>query len=131
MTESGKYILVVEDNDLNYQLVEAILAKTGCTVARAVNGQEAIEMARKHVPLLIYMDIQLPLLDGLSATRILRGTPETQVVPIIALTALAMKGDEEKALAAGCDGVLTKPISPKLLREVTQRYLSPSASPLV
>ncbi|MDE3077859.1 MAG: response regulator [Chloroflexota bacterium] len=119
-------VLVVEDNDLNYQLVAFVLSRLGLSVLRAADAEAALDLATSERPDLIYMDIQLPGTDGLEVTRRLKASSATCNVPVIALTAFAMVGDEEKALAAGCDGYLTKPVSPQQLRAVTQRFLRQS-----
>jgi CheY-like chemotaxis protein len=124
---AGNRVLVVEDNDLNFRLVQFVLVKLGVEVDRAKTGPEAIEMAAQQVPDLIYMDIHLPGMDGLEVTRRLRSVEATSRVPIVALTALAMSGDEARALEAGCDGYLTKPVSAQDLRENVNRYLSVQA----
>ena len=116
-------VLVVEDNDVNYALVQAVLSKLRCEVFRAVTGEEAIAAAVALVPDLVYMDIQLPRSDGLEVTRRLRGNAVTSGIPIVALTAQAMAGDRERALAAGCDAYLSKPVSIALLEDTTRRFL--------
>ncbi len=103
-------ILLVEDNEMNRDMLSRRLKRKGYDVAMAVDGREGIEMARTGEYDLILMDMSLPEVDGWEATRQLRATPETEGVPIIALTAHAMAGDREKALEAGCDDYDTKPI---------------------
>ncbi|MCX6916371.1 MAG: response regulator [Verrucomicrobia bacterium] len=103
-------ILVVEDNALNLELVTDLLEANGFEVLPAQTAEEGIELACRCAPDLILMDVSLPGLDGLAATKALRADPETRHLPIIALTAHAMKGDEQVALDAGCDGYLAKPI---------------------
>ncbi len=103
-------ILVVEDNPANMKLVASLLGKEGYEVLRATDAPGGIAMAREQLPGLILMDIQLPGMDGLAATHLLKEDPATKHIPVIALTAFAMKGDEEKMLAAGCDGYIAKPI---------------------
>lgn len=119
-------VLVVEDNDMNFTLVQFVLQRLGVEVARAKTGPEALEMAAAKAPDLIYMDIHLPGMDGLEVTRQLRSQETTQHIPIVALTALAMVGDQERALAAGCDGYLTKPVSANQLRDSVNQYLGES-----
>ncbi|MHB8618273.1 MAG: response regulator [Chloroflexota bacterium] len=116
-------VLVVEDNDLSYELVRFILSNMGLAVLRTSHGDELLGVVTTEHPDLIYMDIQLPGIDGLELTRRLKADRATQHVPVIALTAFAMVGDEEKALAAGCAAYLTKPVSPHQLRDTTQRFL--------
>lgn len=103
-------ILVVEDNATNRKLALLLLRKAGHTVLEAADADSGIACARAECPDLILMDIQLPDLDGLSATRLLKADPATQRCPVIALTAFAMRGDEERVRAAGCDGYIAKPI---------------------
>jgi CheY-like chemotaxis protein len=105
-----KRILVVEDNPLNLELVTDLLQAAGFIVCPANTAEEALRSARELSPDLVLMDLSLPGLDGLAATRALRADPATHHLTIIALTAHAMKGDEALALDAGCDGYLTKPI---------------------
>jgi len=121
---TGRRVLVAEDNDANYVLVQAVLRKLGCEVLRATTGEEAIAAATSGLPDLVYMDIQLPPPNGLEVTRRLRSNQTTRDIPIVALTAQAMVGDQEGALAAGCDAYLTKPVSMQLLEETTERFLN-------
>ena len=103
-------ILLVEDNELNRDMLSRRLARSGYEVAVAVDGAQGIEMARSLTPDVILMDIGLPGIDGLEATRRLKAEPGTSAIPIVALTANAMAGDQEQALAAGCDEYDTKPV---------------------
>ncbi len=103
-------ILVVEDNPTNMKLAVFILEKAGNEVLQATDAEEGIQLAHKRMPELILMDVHLPGMDGLAATRLLKGDATTNGIKIVALTALAMSGDREKAEAAGCDGYITKPI---------------------
>jgi CheY-like chemotaxis protein len=116
-------ILVVEDNPLNLELVRDILVGAGYVVVEAEDGETGLELARREKPDLILMDIQLPGLDGLEATRRMRADPELAAVPILALTAHAMRGEEERALAAGCDGFITKPIRLKEFSALVAAHL--------
>ena len=102
-------ILVVEDNAANARLAEFLLRKAGHEVLVAEDAATGIALAKEKRPDLLLMDIQLPGMDGLEATRLLKADPATSKIPVIALTALAMKGDAERILAAGCDGYLAKP----------------------
>jgi CheY-like chemotaxis protein len=112
-------ILLVEDNDMNRDMLSRRLLKKGYDLVIAVDGEQAIEMARTEAPDLILMDISLPSLDGWEATRRLKVRPETQAIPIIALTAHAMAGDREKCLEVGCDDYDTKPVEfPRLLGKI-------------
>jgi two-component system, cell cycle response regulator DivK len=103
-------ILLVEDNELNRDMLSRRLSRRGYQVEVAVNGAQGIEMARSLAPDLILMDVGLPGIDGLEATRRLKAEPGTSAIPIVALTANAMFGDQEEALAAGCDEYDTKPV---------------------
>jgi two-component system, cell cycle response regulator DivK len=107
---AGEKILLVEDNPVNRRLAVFLLRSQGYDVREATTALEAFEMARTERPDLIVMDIQLPGMDGLEATRKIKERPATADIPIIAVTSYAMKGDREKALAAGCAGYVTKPI---------------------
>jgi CheY-like chemotaxis protein len=103
-------ILLVEDNEMNRDMLSRRLAKRGYEVAIAVDGEQGLAMARSDPPVLVLMDMSLPGLDGWEASRQLKAMPETRGIPIIALTAHAMAGDREKAIAAGCDDFDTKPV---------------------
>jgi CheY-like chemotaxis protein len=103
-------ILLVEDNEMNRDMLSRRLLRRGYEVLVAEDGVAGVSMARSETPDLILMDMSLPVLDGWEATRQIKATPETQAIPIIALTAHAMAGDEEKALGAGCDAYETKPV---------------------
>jgi len=103
-------ILLVEDNEMNRDMLSRRLVKRGYEVVVAVDGQEGVARARAEAPALILMDMSLPVLDGWEATRELRADPATRSIPVIALTAHAMAGDRERALAVGCDDFDTKPI---------------------
>ncbi len=103
-------ILLVEDNDDNWDMLSRRLERRGYEVVRASDGREAVEMAATVAPDLILMDVNLPVMDGLEATRQIRATAAGEKVPIIALTAHAMAGDRDKAIAAGCDDYDTKPV---------------------
>ena len=122
-------ILVVEDNPLNMELTADILGAAGYTVLRAENAERGIALAREESPALILMDISLPGMDGLSAVEILREETETRTIPVVALTAHAMKGDEEKALVAGCDGYITKPIDTRALPGEVAGFIRPIDAP--
>lgn len=103
-------ILVIEDNATNMRLTVLLLQREGHEILEASDAEEGIGLARAQLPQLILMDVQLPGMDGLAATRLLKGDPATRKIKIVALTALAMSGDREKIEAAGCDGYITKPI---------------------
>ncbi len=112
-------ILLVEDNQMNRDMLSRRLARKGYEVVIAIDGQQGVEMARSETPDLILMDMSLPVVDGWEATRQLKSAPETQAIPVIALTAHAMAGDREKAVEAGCNDYDTKPIElPRLLEKI-------------
>ena len=113
-------ILLVEDNEANRDMLSRRLVRKGYVVVMALDGHQAVEMASSERPDLILMDMSLPELDGWEATRQIKATAETSMIPVIALTAHAMSGDREKALEAGCDDYDTKPIDlPRLLEKMT------------
>jgi CheY-like chemotaxis protein len=116
-------ILLVEDNEMNRDMLSRRLTRKGYEVAIAVDGEQGVAMARSESPDLILMDMSLPVLDGWEATRQLKAAPETQAIPVIALTAHAMAGDREKAVEAGCDDYDIKPIEMPRLLEKIQRLL--------
>lgn len=107
---NNQTILVVDDNPTNLKLAGDLLEFEGYDVLRAPGATEVQDFLKKKQPALILMDIQMPGMDGLTLTRLIKSDPENRTIPIVAMTAFAMKGDEEKALAAGCDGYITKPI---------------------
>jgi CheY-like chemotaxis protein len=112
-------ILLIEDNEMNRDMLSRRLQRRGYEVAIALDGEQGLAMARTDVPALILMDMSLPGIDGWEATRQLKAMPETRRIPVIALTAHAMSGDREKALAAGCDDFDTKPIElPRLIEKI-------------
>lgn len=120
---AGKRILIVEDNPISLDLVYDLLEISGYQVDKATDGFEALKLVKEKPYDLILMDIQLPGLDGLSATRILKEDPETKDIPVVALTAHAMEGDDEKALNAGCDGYIPKPIDTRSFVKAVAMYL--------
>jgi CheY-like chemotaxis protein len=103
-------LLLVEDNEMNRDMLSRRLTRRGYEVAVALDGEQGVAMARSESPALILMDMSLPGLDGWEATRRIKAAPETRAIPVIALTAHAMAGDREKAIAAGCDDFDTKPV---------------------
>src|ERR1700704_7088080 len=114
-------VLIVEDNELNLKLLNDILEYHGYTVFTTQLGEPALELARQHSPDLILMDIQLPDISGMEATRRLKADEQTRAIPIIAVTAFAMSGDEARILASGCDAYLSKPFNvAEFLRLVEQ-----------
>jgi two-component system cell cycle response regulator DivK len=118
-----KRILVVEDQEDLRVILRDLLTATGYTVIEAVNGVEGVAKALSEHPDLVLMDIQLPVLDGYDATRQIKALPGHAATSIIAVSSFAMKGDEEKARASGCDGYVTKPYSPVQLLRIIQKYL--------
>jgi len=116
-------ILVVDDNLDSRELVAKILQNRGYNVIEALDGEDALNKAREERPALILMDISLPKLDGYEVTRRLKALEELRDIPVIALTAHAMKGDREKALAAGCQGYVPKPINIRELPALVQRFI--------
>ena len=123
---SGRKVLVVEDNDMNMQLVEYLLEEGGYDIVKATSGEEALAITRDSAaaaPDLILMDIHLPGLDGLSVVREMKTSARTQRVPILALTAHAMRGDKDRFLEAGCDGYISKPIDVKTFLSSIEQYL--------
>ena len=108
---SSKVILIVEDNELNMKLFHDLLDAHGYATLQTRNGREALALARRHHPALILMDIQLPEVSGLEVTRWLKDDPDLRDIPIIAVTAFAMKGDEERIRSGGCEAYISKPIS--------------------
>ena len=117
-------ILVVEDNALNMKLVQSLLKIDKYQTFEAADAETGIELALAHQPDLILMDVQLPGISGLEATKILKQKSRLEGVPIIALTAHAMKGDKKKALDAGCDGYITKPIDTRKFRNKIKKCLN-------
>jgi two-component system cell cycle response regulator DivK len=119
---TGERILVVEDNEKNMKLFRDVLAATGYRTLEATTGIEAVDMASEHTPDLVLMDIQLPDLDGVQALRRLRADARTATIPILALTAQAMRGDRERFLAAGFDGYVSKPVNVRDLIETVRQH---------
>jgi len=132
VTDAPKTVLLVEDNEDNRIIYATALRFAGYEVFEAITGTDGVRQAREQLPDLILMDISVPELDGWEATAILKADPATRHIPIIAVTAHALPGDEERSLAAGCDAYLAKPIAPaKLLAEVDRRFgrVTPSYLP--
>lgn len=122
---NARKILVVEDNDMNMQLVEFLLEEGGYSIVKATSGEEALALTRDEDarPDLILMDIHLPGMDGLSVVRAMKEDARTSRIPILALTAHAMRGDRDRFLEAGCDGYISKPIDVKTFIASIERYL--------
>jgi two-component system, cell cycle response regulator DivK len=121
---AGELILIVDDNPQNLKLARVVLTGCGYDVRTAVDAEEALRLLDQVSPRLILMDLQLPGMDGLALTRQLKGDPARSRIVIVALTAYAMKGDREKALAAGCDDYVAKPIDTRALPEMVARHLA-------
>jgi two-component system cell cycle response regulator DivK len=119
-------ILVVEDNQDNREMVVKVLKFNGYGVIEAVDGEEAIEKAKTEAPALILLDIYLPKMDGYEVAKRLKGDTGLKDIPVIALTAHAMKGNREQALAAGCDGYIAKPIDIRELPKQIEQFLRPN-----
>jgi two-component system cell cycle response regulator DivK len=120
---SEKTILYVEDNELNRRIVRDLLRRTSYRLIEAPDGETGIAIARQERPDLILMDVQLPVVSGIEATRTLRGEPATAETPIIAITSFALAGDEQKAREAGATAYMAKPYSPRDLLELIRRLL--------
>ena len=121
-----KTILIVEDNELNMKLFNDLLEAHGYGVIQTRSGVEAVELARKHRPDLILMDIQLPEVSGLQVTQWIKADEELRSIPVVAVTAFAMKGDEEKIRQGGCEAYLSKPISVAKFLETVRNYAGPA-----
>lgn len=120
-----KRILLVEDQEDARRIVRDLLAASDYGLVEATTGEEGLTLAERERPDLILMDIQLPGLDGYEVTRRIKANPALNHIPIIAVTSYALSGDDKKALAAGCDGYVTKPFSPRVLLAKIREYLSP------
>lgn len=120
----AKSILVVEDNELNMKLFHDLLEAQGYNVLQSRDGMEALKVARMHKPDLILMDIQLPEVSGLEVTKWLKEDEELRSIPVIAVTAFAMKGDEEKIREGGCEAYISKPISVVNFLETVEKFLA-------
>lgn len=125
---AGEPILIVDDHPQNLKLARLILAGEGYEVRTAGDAEEALNVLAAFTPRLILMDLQLPGMDGLQLTRQLKSDPATNGIQIVALTAYAMKGDEENAFAAGCDGYITKPIDTESLPRLVAQHLARSSN---
>ena len=120
----SRRILVVEDQEDNRQILRDLLGSVGYEMIEAGDGEAGVAAAKRERPDLILMDIQLPLMDGYEATRRIKADPDLTHIPIIVVTSYALSGDETKARAAGCDGYVTKPYSPRLLLVKIREFLS-------
>jgi two-component system cell cycle response regulator DivK len=119
----AKTVLIVEDNELNMKLFHDLLEAHGYDIVGTRDGVEVMELARTHRPDLILMDIQLPKVSGLEVTKWIKSDPELRQIPVVAVTAFAMRGDEERILQGGCEAYLSKPISIAKFMETVRRFL--------
>ena len=120
---SDTTVLIIEDNELNRVLVKVLFEKNNYQVLEAENAEDGLDLAHQHHPDVIIMDIQLPGMDGITATKALKKDPAMQAIPVVALTSYAMQGDEERALAAGCSGYITKPIDTRTFIQTVTQYI--------
>ncbi|HEX3855693.1 MAG TPA: response regulator [Verrucomicrobiae bacterium] len=120
---TGQKILIIEDNLLNLELATDLMEANGFVVSSAQSAEEGLRMARELLPDLVLMDFSLPGMDGLTATKNLKADPATSLLAVVGLTANAMKGDEESALNAGCDGYLTKPIDTRTFITTVKKFI--------
>lgn len=120
---SAKTVLYVEDNEYNLKIVRQLLGRTSYRLIEAMDGQLGVETALRELPDLILMDIQLPKLSGLDATRMLRADPKTAAIPIIVITSFALSGDDQKAKNAGASAYLAKPYSPRELLQMIRKLV--------
>lgn len=118
-----KLILIVEDNELNKKLFRDLLEANGYDVLHTGDGRQVLDLVRKNKPSLILMDIQLPEVSGLEVTKWLKNDPDLQNIPVVAITAFAMKGDEERIRSGGCDGYVSKPISVPSFLSTVKRFV--------
>ncbi len=122
----AKTVMIVEDNELNMKLFNDLVESKGYQTIQTRHGMDALELAKTHMPDLILIDIQLPEVSGLEVAQWLKENDETAKIPIIAVTAFAMKGDEERILQSGCDGYMAKPISVPHFLETIEKYIGPA-----
>ncbi|HEY7242849.1 MAG TPA: response regulator [Xanthobacteraceae bacterium] len=120
----SKRILVIEDTENNRKILNDLLTRSGFEVIEANDGEKGVAMAAEGKPDLILMDIQLPIVDGYEATRRIKSNPALREIPIIAVTSYALSGDEAKARAAGCDGYVAKPFSPRVILAKVREFLT-------
>ena len=128
MAAKNTTVLLVEDNEDNLLIYSTILRHSGYAVVEARDGQAGIDAAKKEHPGLILMDVSIPVIDGLEATRRLKADPATKDIPIIALTAHALASDQQKALEAGCDSYIAKPAEPRAVVAAVREYLGEPAA---
>jgi CheY-like chemotaxis protein len=124
--QNQKTVLLVEDNEDNLVVYRTILEHVGFRVIEARDGEEGVRQARKFKPNLILMDISIPKIDGWEATQQLKSDQDTKAIPIIALTAHALEEDRQKAIQAGCDGYLAKPVEPRRVVQEVERFVGPA-----
>ena len=120
----AKTILIVEDEPRNLKLLRDLLQRFGYETMEATDGEQGVELAKTKIPNLILMDIMMPKMDGLEATRIIKADTNTKHIPIIALTSYAMKGDRERTIEAGCDGYIAKPVDIQEVLKAIEHFLS-------
>lgn len=125
----SKTVLIVEDNELNMKLFKDLLEAHGLETIETMDGHEVLDIAREHKPDLILMDIQLPEISGLDVTKLLKADEELKSIPVVAVTAFAMKGDEQKIREGGCEDYISKPISVARFLEVVDHYTKDDVSP--
>ncbi|MGU3663404.1 response regulator [Methylobacterium sp. A49B] len=118
-----KRILIVEDTEDNRRILRDLLSAAGYGIVEAPDGRRGVEVAQAELPDLILMDIQLPVMDGYEAARCLKADPATRHIPVVAVTSYALSGDEDRALAAGCDGYVAKPFSPRKVLSLVRQML--------
>jgi two-component system cell cycle response regulator DivK len=123
---SEQTILYIEDNEYNRKIVRQLVSRTSYRLIEAIDGESGVAQAQKELPDLILMDVQLPKMSGLDATRVLKADPRTSDIPIIVITSFALSGDREKAAAAGADSYLAKPYSPRELLALVRKFLPES-----
>jgi two-component system cell cycle response regulator DivK len=123
---SEQTILYIEDNEYNRKIVRQLVSRTSYRLIEAVDGESGVAQAQKELPDLILMDVQLPKMSGLDATRVLKADPRTSHIPIIVITSFALSGDREKASAAGANSYLAKPYSPRELLALVREFLPES-----
>ena len=120
----GKTILIVEDEPMNLKLLRDLLKRFGYEIIEATDGEQGVKLAAANEPNLILMDIMMPKMDGLEATRIIKADIKTKHIPIIALTSFAMKGDKERTIEAGCDAYIAKPIEIQEVLKIIEHFLA-------
>ncbi len=119
-------ILIVDDDAKNRKLLRAVLQNSGYEIIEAENGEQGIKLAKENIPVLILMDIEMPVMDGMSAFKVIRADESTKNIPVIALTSYAMKGDKEKFLAEGFNDYISKPIDAKEFMKIVKKHIKDS-----